>query len=179
MVSITKNEGIKYTSLIPQITLILFVLSSFYFIYVSNVSQKMIRGEIKKSMDDNTINILKIINKKDSISNALKHVDIDEIIKYYDDKETRYFTLENKWLIYSSYFIVLILMVLSYFVYNKNNCVNFNFTNIFINIFITILFILIIEILFFITIIRNYEIININDIKIDLLQTLKDKIKKP
>lgn len=108
---ITPNTISLIISILLHILILLVIISTFYFIYVSDVAQKSFQNELKHAIDDNIIPSLRNSDKNGEFKKSLKDLDLEKI-KLHFKKSNDLTELQNNWLVKFNYAIIIGLLTL-------------------------------------------------------------------
>lgn len=103
---ITPKSITLIISIIVHILILLVIISTFYFLYVSEVAKKSFKNEIKHAVDDNMIPSIKKSDTSGQFKKILKDSNL-EILKEHFKTETDVTKLQNEWLVKANYGVLL------------------------------------------------------------------------
>jgi hypothetical protein len=142
-----------------HVLILLTIIATFFFLYVSNLAKNKFHNEIKSVLDDNLQNILEKTDKNKNLKKILIQLNpvIQKASAFYN-KNTNNTNTENEWLMKSTiFFILFILMIIIIVLFIiKLFCQKIPFTIIIKENIILFTLIGTVEILFFMYIAKNF-----------------------
>lgn len=115
---ITPTSITLIISIIVHILILLVIISTFYFLFVSRIAKKSFQNEIKHSVDDNLIPSIKKSDVNGQFKKILKDSNL-EILKEHFKLETDVTKVQNDWLVKANYgvlFGILLLLIVTIFI---------------------------------------------------------------
>lgn len=108
----SSQKGLNFgINAILHVFILLLIVSTFYFVYVSQLSRNKFQGQIKDIIDDNLIPFLNKVDSKHTIKTILQGINLDKISEYYN-RPNEATVLENMWLLKSTVIILIAVFLL-------------------------------------------------------------------
>lgn len=98
-------------NIILHILLLLVIISTFYFLYVSNIAEASFKNEIKHAINDNLLPPIINADKNGEFKQTLKDIDLQNMRKHFETAND-ITKLQNEWLVKVNYGVVIGLLIL-------------------------------------------------------------------
>ena len=87
-----------FLNTVVHILILLLIISGFFFLYVSKLSQDKFKSEVTDLVDQNFNTLIKTADKDQVVKKLLSEVNVDRISDYYQNQTDQVKQLTNTWL---------------------------------------------------------------------------------
>jgi len=116
---VTKNINF-FVNVIVHIFILLTIISTFFFLYISKLGKEKFHNEIEKIISNNMNKILRDGDKEKYIKNLLKNLDLEKGKEIFNKPE-KWSEIQNNWLVKITgtviFILILIMIIILFIVY--------------------------------------------------------------
>lgn len=94
-----------------HVLILLMIVSSFFFLYVSQLSKDKFEDELRDMINNNLGNAIQTADTKQDLKNMLKQMPMDTVVNYYENKVDPASDLQNQWLKRTIVMIIIALFI--------------------------------------------------------------------
>jgi hypothetical protein len=148
-----------FINVVIHIAILLTIVSSFFFFYVSKLSRDKFKDELEDLINQNLSPAIQKADSNGVIKETLKQLDLNRITKYYKNKTDTAMSIQNKWLFRVTLLAIVMLVftvILSVIILRQACGQCAPFTQILKENIILFTFVGFMEVSFFLTVARNF-----------------------